>query len=280
MTTRTESKSVTLGAPVLSVAEFHDFQRMIYAEAGIHMTDSKRTLVAGRLAKRVKALSLRSYADYWHYLCQDPTEQQTAIDLLTTNETYFFREEKHFDFLQDQILPHHDPQQPMRIWSAACSSGEEPYTIAMVLAEGLGQQRRWEVLASDISNQVLDRARAGCYPLSRSKRIPQDLLKRYCLRGTGGAEGTLLVDSSLRARVSFAQINLNTTLPNIGTFDVIFLRNVMIYFNLETKQQIVSRLIRRLRPGGYFIVGHSESLNGFQNGLDTVSPSVYQAKPK
>ncbi|WP_404362963.1 CheR family methyltransferase [Marinobacter sp.] len=260
----------------LSEAEFSEFQRMIFAVAGIHMAASKRTMVAGRLAKRLRALQLRSYSEYWQCLRRDPLEKQTAVDLLTTNETYFFREARHFDFLRDTILPAHSRPQPFRVWSAACSSGEEPYTAAMVIAEVLGKTG-WEILASDISTQVLAQARAGRYPLARAEKISVELLKRYCLRGIGAAEGTFMMDPSIRSRVDFRQINLNIKLPEVGMFDVIFLRNVMIYFNTETKQQIVARLAARLRPGGYLIIGHSETLNGFQNGLKAIMPSVYRA---
>lgn len=277
MATDTQARPATAGS-ALSEAEFGEFQRMIFAVAGIHMAAGKRTMVAGRLAKRLKALQLASYGEYWQYLRRDPAEKQTAIDLLTTNETYFFREPRHFDFLRNTILPAHSRQQPFRLWSAACSSGEEAYTAAMVLSQVLGKTG-WEILGSDISTQVLAQARAGRYPMTRAEKIPQELLKHYCLRGVGAAEGTVMVEPSIRSRVDFRQINLNIKLPEVGPFDVIFLRNVMIYFSTETKQQIVARLVARLKPGGYLIIGHSETLNGFQNGLKAVMPSVYRAGP-
>ncbi|BES69087.1 protein-glutamate O-methyltransferase [Marinobacter nanhaiticus D15-8W] len=273
-----EIRAPGLASPLstMSEAEFREFQRMIFAEAGIHMPASKRVMVAGRLAKRLKVLGLGSYGEYSQYLRRDPAEKQIAVDLLTTNETYFFREPRHFDFLRDHILPGHTRHKPFRLWSAACSSGEEPYTAAMVLADGLGATG-WDILASDISTQVLDRARSGRYPMARAQKIPRDCLRRHCLKGIGEADGTFMVDSALRSRVNFQQINLNTRLPEVGMFDVIFLRNVMIYFNAETKKQIVARLQAQLKPGGYFIVGHSETLNGLQEGLQAVMPSVYRA---
>ncbi|MEQ5814263.1 protein-glutamate O-methyltransferase CheR [Marinobacter sp. NFXS11] len=265
------------GAPVLSEAEFRDFQQMILAVAGIHMPDSKQTMVAGRLSKRLKELCLASYSEYWNYLRCNAAEKQTAVDLLTTNETYFFREPRHFEFLRSRIVPECSRSQRFRLWSAACSSGEEAYTAAMVLSDSLGVSG-WEILASDISTQVLEKARSGRYPMARTDRIPSESLKRYCLKGVGEAAGTLMVDPPLRAKVDFRQINLNTRLPDIGAFDVIFLRNVMIYFNADTKQQIVARLQACLRPGGYLIIGHSETLNGFQNGLEAIMPSIYRKK--
>ena len=269
--------SAVNAAPVLSETEFREFQQMIYAVAGIHMPASKRTMVAGRLSKRLKALALVSYGEYWRFLKSNAAEKQTAVDLLTTNETYFFREPRHFEFLRDRILPECSRRQRFRLWSAACSSGEEAYTAAMVLSDALGANG-WEILASDISTQVLERARAGRYPMARTDRIPPDTLKRYCLKGIGEAAGTLMVDPHLRAKVDFRQINLNTRLPDVGLFDVIFLRNVMIYFNAETKQQIVARLQSCLRPGGYLIIGHSETLNGFQDGFEVVIPSIYRKR--
>lgn len=260
----------------MSEHEFLDFQKMIFGIAGIHMPDSKRTMVAGRLAKRLKALALSSYGQYWQYIRQDEAEKQTAVDLLTTNETYFFREPRHFEFLKEKILPACENGRKFRLWSAACSSGEEAYTAAMVSAEIFGT-RPWEILASDISTQVLKQASTGRYPMSRAEKIPTALLKRHCLRGTGVEEGSFIVAPELRKRVQFAQINLNIELPKTGLFDVIFLRNVMIYFNQDTKRQIVSRLRSQLQPGGYFIIGHSETLNGMQGDLQALMPSIYRA---
>jgi chemotaxis methyl-accepting protein methylase len=168
---------------------------------------------------------------------------------------------KHFDFLRQQVLPALGRGRPVRLWSAACSSGEEPYSLAMTLAESLGAGP-WELVASDISSRVLAQAGRGQYPLSRAEHIDTRLLHKYCLKGVGEQEGSFLVERRLRQRIRFMQINLNQRLPEIGDFDVIFLRNVMIYFDLDTKRQVVERILPRLRPGGYFIVSHSESLNG------------------
>jgi len=160
------------------------------------------------------------------------------------------------------------------VWSAASSSGEECYSIAMVLADCLGA-KNWDVVGSDISKRVLQRARAGHYPLERTRHIPPAYLKRFCLRGTGEQDGTLLVERSLRNRVSFTQVNLNADLPNLGLFDVIFLRNVMIYFNGDTKRQVVARVLAMLKPGGHFCIGHSESLNDINNSVQQLAPSIY-----
>lgn len=261
----------------LSDHEFSLFQRMMFDIAGISMAPSKKQLVSGRLAKRVKHYGLSSYGDYFRILerSDGEKERQIAIDLLTTNETYFFREPKHFDLLRDVIVPPLVGRQTIRIWSAACSSGEEPYSIAMTLAETLGVQP-WEIIASDICTRVLEKARSGHYAMERAEDIPPQLLTRYCLKGVGAEEGTFLVERSLRSRIQFMQINLNAALPQVGEFDVIFLRNVLIYFDLPTKRQVVPRLVEYLRPGGYFIVSHSESLHGVTETLQMVIPSVYR----
>ncbi|MBI5005495.1 MAG: SAM-dependent methyltransferase [Nitrosomonadales bacterium] len=267
----------TLSPPALSDQEFRQFQAMIYDIAGINLSDAKKPLVSGRLAKRVKQHGLKSYGDYFSILMrQDRREElQTAIDLLTTNETFFFREPRHFDFLRQQIPALRRAGKPFRIWSAASSSGEEPYTIAMVLADVLGEDA-WEVVGSDISTRVLEKARTGHYPMKRIDGIPRNYLSRFCLKGTGPQEGTILIDRNVRNRVAFMQVNLNESLPKLGEFDVIFLRNVMIYFDMETKQRVVERMLPLLRPGGYFIVSHSESLNGITDKLRVVTPSVYR----
>lgn len=260
----------------ISDKEFSQFKNLIYSIAGINLSPAKKPLVSGRLAKRLRERQLANYGDYFKLLSsgQEPNEIQMAVDLLTTNETYFFRESKHFDFLRQNILTQHKRGQPFRVWSAASSSGQEPYTIAMVLADCLGEQP-WEVLASDISTRVLERARTGHYPLEQARHIPKNYLNKYCLKGVGAQEGTFLVDRSLRSKVNFIQVNLNATLPKLGEFDLVFLRNVMIYFDEDTKRQVVRRIMGQLKSGGHLIIGHSESLNGIVNDLKSLMPSVY-----
>jgi chemotaxis protein methyltransferase CheR len=260
----------------LSDQEFRQFQRFIFEVAGITMSDAKKALVSGRLSKRLQVHGCDSYGDYFRVVKDGKSnELQLAIDLLTTNETYFFRAPKHFEFFRNTILPQLRLNRPVRIWSGASSSGEEPYTLAMVLDDVLNG-RPWEVFGSDISKRVLERAQSGHYVMERGRDIPASYLNRYCLKGVGANDGTFMVTRELRSRVTFAQINLNQTLPGVGEFDVIFLRNVMIYFNTETKQQVVARLLGSLRSGGYFIVSHSESLNGVNDTLQMVKPSIYR----
>ena len=257
--------------------EFMQFQRFIYDAAGIFMANGKQALVSGRLAKRLAHYQLDSYGDYLRLLESraQPAELQVAVDLLTTNETYFFREPKHFTLLRDLALDARDKGKALRVWSAASSSGEEPYSIAMVLADILGEAP-WEVLGTDISTRVLERARTGHYPMERATQMPDAYLRRFCLKGQGSETGTMLIERGLRQRVQFQHLNLNQPLPKLGSFDVIFLRNVMIYFNLETKRQVVARLLSQLRPGGYFLIGHSETLNDINDTLTVVAPSIYR----
>nr|WP_313405268.1 protein-glutamate O-methyltransferase CheR [Pseudomonas sp.] len=261
----------------LTDQEFGQFRRLLHEIAGIHLSDAKKPLVAGRLNKRLRSFAIASYGEYFKRLGKDAQELQICIDLLTTNETFFFREPKHFDFLRERLSrPGFVPKgRPLRIWSGACSSGEEPYTIALLLADVLGD-RPWEILASDISHRVLERARTGVYALEDRDDIPRNLVIKHCLRGVGENEGRMMITPALRQRIRFAQINLNAPIPDVGLFDTIFLRNVMIYFDAETKRRVVERLLRHLRPGGYFIISHSESLNGVNDTLEVIKPSIYR----
>lgn len=254
--------------------EFAQFQRFIYEKAGISLAAGKKALVSGRLAKRLQHWQVPSYGAYFKLLAsgEAQAEIQIAIDLLTTNETYFFREAKHYDHLRSHLS--RAGGGPFRVWSAASSTGEEAYSIAMVLSDCL-EGRAWEVVGTDISTRVLQRARSGHYSTARAQHIPPDYLRRYCLKGRGSQEGTLLINRAVRQHVQFVQANLNAPLPQLGMFDAIFLRNVLIYFNVETKRQVVGRVLELLKPGGHFYVGHSESLNGLCDGVRAVGVAVY-----
>lgn len=261
----------------ISDAEFNKFKNWIYKAAGINLSDHKKALVMGRLAPRMRHYKLEKYDDYFNLLTSttETVELQIAVDLLTTNETYFFREPKHFDFLRDEILSKHSPGRQMRIWSAASSTGEEPYSLAMTMKESLGDGP-WEIIASDLSSRVLERARSGHYSMERARHIPKQYLHKYCLKGVKEHADTFLVDESLRRRVKFMQINLNEPLPQIGEFDVIVIRNVMIYFDLATKRRVIDRLIPLLKQGGYLLIGHSESLNGISDKVQSLRPAIYR----
>ncbi|MDO8319947.1 protein-glutamate O-methyltransferase CheR [Rhodoferax sp.] len=261
----------------ISDAEFSRFQRFIFEAAGISMADAKKALVSGRLSRRLAHHGLDSFGAYFQLLAsgKHPDEVQMAVDLLTTNETYFFREMKHFEFLRSQALAARSRPQPFRLWSAASSSGEEAYSMAMVLADCM-QTTPWEIVGTDISTRVIEGARRALYSMERGRHIPPDYLRRFCRKGTGQFDGHLLIDRSLRSKVSFRPLNLNNTLPEQGQFDIVFLRNVMIYFNNETKRQVVARVISTIKPGGYFCVGHSESLNDITTAVQMVAPAIYR----
>ena len=264
------------GAPIAD-GEFQAIRAWLRDVTGISLSSEKKALVMGRLAPRLRHHALSSYGAYFEMLRggAHPDETQIAIDRLTTNETHFFREPKHFDFLRERIVPGHPAARMLRVWSAASSSGEEPYSIAMTLAASR-PAAPWEVVASDLSTRVLERARTGHYSMTSAKTIPRSYLRDYCLKGVGRQEGTFLVEPRLRSHVQFAQINLVGVLPRIGEFDVIFLRNVLIYFDQSTKLLVLARVQSHLRSGGYLFVGHSESLAGACDALTGLQPSIYR----
>ncbi|NJD06332.1 MAG: protein-glutamate O-methyltransferase CheR [Methylococcaceae bacterium] len=266
-----------LAAPTLSKQEFAQIRDLIFRIAGISMGQAKMHLVSGRLAKRLRHYGISSFGEYFRFITAsgNEAELQTAVDLLTTNETHFFREPKHFSFLRDQVLLNRRRGRAIRIWSAASSTGEEPYSIAMLLADCLGDEP-WEVVASDISTRVLEQASSGVYSMARARELPRDYLNRFCLKGVGSNEGRFLIAKNLRSKVTFLQVNLNEAFPALGEFDVIFLRNVMIYFEQQTKQRIVHRMLPLLTGNSYLFIGHSETLNGVTDAYRAVQPAIYQ----
>lgn len=256
--------------------EFALFQAMIRDNLGIHLPPHKITLLNNRLSKRLIARQCATYSEYFRLLSRpnERTEKQLALDLITTNETYFFREQKHFDFLRNDIIARHPRYQPMNVWSAACSSGQEPYSLAMVLDDcGLSN---WHVMASDISYRVLEKAMKGIYPEAELEKIPADYISRYCKKGTGQYAGFMRIAPQLRSRISFQKVNLNAPFDSERTYDLIVLRNVMIYFESHTQAMLVKRLKKKLRPGGYLFVGHSESLHGLESGFEMIRPAIYR----
>jgi len=265
--------------PIIAISdrEFAQVRTLAFELAGISIGASKKTLVVGRLGRRLLHHRLRSFADYLSLLKKDKsgTERQIALDLLTTNETYFFREPKHFDFLRREVLPRASFAQEFRVWSAAASSGEEAYSVAMLLA-ATRPSTPWNVLGTDVSSRVLETARRATYDLSRAQHIPKEYLRRFCLQGHGPQAGKLKMARSVRERVRFEHANLNEPLANFGRFDVILLRNVLIYFDAPTKQRVIRHLLPALKPGGYFIIGHCDALAGVEHSLVPVIPSIYR----
>ena len=254
------------------------FQQLFKHHIGLYLPFSKKALLCSRLSRRLGELGLNDLREYYALISapQEERERQRAIDLITTNETYFFREQKHFDALRDDILPEMSSRQELKIWSAASSTGEEAYSIAMLL-DDCRAHHPWSIYASDISQRVLTFARRALYPMVRGEHISKSYLSRYCLCGTGEYEGHFLINQRLRKRVSFEQRNLlNLPTDMDAKFDIVFLRNVIIYFDFPTKVEVIQSVIRKIRPGGWLIVGHSESLHGMPLDLEMYAPSVYR----
>lgn len=259
-------------------AEFERFRQLIQSTLGIQLVDQKRPMLCSRLQKRLDATGCRNYTQYFKLVtsAEGRGELQKTLDLMTTNETYFWREPAPLEWLARDVFPKFSRHRPPRIWSAASSSGEEPYTVAMLMAEHFGLGRHWQVLASDISERILQMAQRGLYVQERCNRLPKPLLHKYCLKGTAEYSGKVLVDRALRAQVTFARINLVQPLPDIGMFDVILLRNVMIYFDQPTKLRVVNGMLEKLVPGGLLLSGNSESLQSMGLPLRVVHPTVYR----
>jgi len=270
----------------LRLRELKQLRELIYAEAGIHLPDSKRSLVESRLARRLRALGLRSYEDYCAVVMANENEAERVhmLDCITTNETHFFREAKHFEFLERVAFPRWaeaadagQRHKRLRMWSAACSTGEEPFTLAMCSATAFPPDSGWllDILGSDISTRVLARAQDATWPIDKAKEIPDRHLRRFMLRGFGDREGELRAGPELRRIVRFARINLRATPYTVGQLDAIFCRNVLIYFDAESRAQVIDALVDRLSPTGYLIVGHSESLHNVSRRVSLVAPGVY-----
>jgi chemotaxis protein methyltransferase CheR len=260
---------------MLSQQSFAAVTDMFHRISGIRLTEAKLPLVAGRLQKLAQQRGVSNLDDYVSHLMRgdDVDELAKVVDKLTTNETYFFREPAHFDFLANWVRTR-TPGSRLRVWSGASSSGEEAYSIAMLLAECLGLDG-WEIVGTDLSSAMVESARTGLYPVERAQKVPMAYLKRWCLRGQGDYEGQLLVAKELRARVRFEQANLTHDLPDIGQFDVIFLRNVLIYFDNPGKLAIVRRVLTHLKPGGVLMSGHAESIANLGLPIRTLVSAVY-----
>lgn len=260
---------------------------LIYKETRINLGDSKRELVSARLGKRLRANNLGSYTEYCKMLQSRPDsgELYHLIDAISTNHTFFFREINHFNFLNSTILPSFSNgtlgarSKDLKIWSCACSTGEEPYSLAISLEEYLGQMpgSDWQIQCSDISNRVLDFAQKGIYDSDRLKNVKQEWLKRYFQKGEKQMDGYFRVRPEIAKKIKFQRINLFApSYPWNEKFHVIFCRNVMIYFDRETQQELVRRLSQHLVPGGYLLIGHAESLAGIKHPYQSIKPAIYQ----
>lgn len=265
--------------------EFERISRLVYEICGIDLHSGKKELVKARLGRRLRGRSFRSFSDYYrHVTAAEGREELVAmIDSLSTNLTSFFREDRHFAKLQTiapsllASLRGNGRPPRLRIWSAGCSTGEEPYTIAMVLMETLPPAAaELKITATDISTRVLEKAVAGVYDEERVRNVPPDLLRKYFLKGQGEWKGFYRIKDHLKGVIAFSRRNLKETFPAGDPFDVIFCRNVMIYFDREMQTSLVNGFFGTLREGGYLFIGHSESLTGITHRFKYIEPSVYR----
>jgi chemotaxis protein methyltransferase CheR len=269
--------------PVLGDAEFDFIRHVIGENAGIVLGPNKRQLVQGRLARRLRELGLPSYEAYCAHVRESgPEELVDLINALTTNVTAFFRENHHFQALAEYMIPEalkrNQNSRRLRVWSAGCSSGEEPYCLAMVLTEILPAGLRWDakILATDIDSEVIAFAQRGVYPADRLSAVPQERLRRCFRKGIGANAGHALVQPDIARLITFKTLNLLNNWPMSGPFDVIFCRNVMIYFDQPTREKIVSRFASLLAPGGYLCLGHSESIHAGTAPFRLVGKTIYR----
>jgi chemotaxis protein methyltransferase CheR len=266
----------------LTASEFGSIASLAREEFGLELGKGKEQLVASRLGKLMRQLGFTAFNDYYRHVQGDRTGGALVelIDVLTTNHTSFFREQAHFDFLVRRVFTEYKGSGPMRIWSAASSTGEEPFTIALTSREHLGAQNPAlpRILATDISTRVLDTARKGMYKSERFQGGIAPWLRKHLLQGEGRWDGWYRMRPEILSMVDFRRVNLIEPLPDTGRFTVIFCRNVMIYFSRETQEHVVKQLSERLEPGGYLFVGHSESLTGIQHNLQQVQPAVYRKR--
>lgn len=267
----------------LTEADFRRLARFIESELGIRMPDTKRIMLESRLQKRIRHFRMSGFKEYVDFVFSDEgreSELINMIDAVTTNKTDFFREADHFDYLLERILPawRGSGRGTMAFWSAGCSTGEEPYTLAMVLEEyrSLNPPFDYSIFASDLSTKVLDSAMAAIYDEEKIEPVPASYKKKYLLRSKDKTQAQVRVKAELRAKVSFARINfMDDSYPIEGLFDVVFCRNVIIYFERKIQELILGRICRHIRPGGWLILGHSETLTGMNLPLKGVAPTIY-----
>lgn len=269
--------TVIEATPALTDRELDRIIALVHARSGITLHRGKRELVVARLQKRLRTLGHRSFGEYITHAEQDPSGQEivTLLDAIATNHTQFFREASHFDFIIERIVPSVKRGATLKLWSAPCSTGEEVYTMAMSM-QMRAPQVPYSILGSDISTKALAAARAGVYKLAAVQAMPRETLRRFFEKGLGEQDGLARVNRELRRGLTFRHLNL-LEIDDLGErFDVIFCRNVMIYFDKQVQQRVVSMLERHLAPGGHLFISHSESLNGLTHGLTWAGPATYQ----
>ena len=271
----------------ISDREFILYRKLIYSKAGIWLSPTKKAFLEARLSRRLRELGMDSFQAYYQYVTQNPdgSELEQLLDRVSTNETHFFREPRQFEFLEQQIFPDWKAQgdsglrpRRIRVWSAGCSTGEEPYSLAMILLDHFPRGSRWEIeiIATDLSSRVLKSAQKAVWSIVKAKEIPQSYLKRFMLKGTGSQQAYMKAGTEIQAIIRFQQLNLNDDHYAVPEpFDLIFCRNVLIYFDAASRARVVYRLVNRLAPGGFLLVGHAESLNGVSDRIRHVRPTIY-----
>jgi chemotaxis protein methyltransferase CheR len=261
---------------------FIKFKELIYQEAGIKLTDLKKALIQARLSKRLRFLGIPSYRDYYRYLIDNYNDEKIEfINAITTNKTEFFREGKHFEFMRDFCLPEFDSRgkKTIKIWSAGCSTGEEAYSIAITLREyyPAGKSPEIKILATDIDTNVLEKAFTGVYTLEQVKDIDVSVMKKYFLRGTGDNEGLFRVKDEIRNMILFRRLNLlDDAYPMKGKFDIMFCRNVIIYFDRPTQKDLFEKFSHYLDDDGYLFIGHSENLTSVSTRFTLQGHTIYR----
>jgi chemotaxis protein methyltransferase CheR len=269
----------------LSDKDFQIFSKYIYSEYGIKMPPIKKIMLQGRLLKRIRELKMNSYTEYKDYFFSKEGQEKELLHFLnvvTTNKTDFFREPIHFAYLNDEVLPEFmlkNSHQPIKVWSAGCSSGEEPYTISIVLNEFARTYPafRFEITGSDISTQMLEKASKGIYQASKIDMVPLEIKKRYFLKSKDILNKTVRVHPLLQQHIHLSYLNLMDNYYGMNdNYDVIFCRNVLIYFDRATQEKVITRLCSHLKPGGYFFIGHSESLSGMDVPLRHIKPTIFR----
>jgi chemotaxis protein methyltransferase CheR len=269
--------------PELKARDFTLIRDLAYQKFGLDLRNGKERLVSSRLSKHIRAGGFSSFDQYFRHVSNDRTGEAliAMIDSLTTNHTSFLREQQHFQFLTETVLPAYLDRPRMEIWCAASSTGEEPYSILLSLRNAIGDHVTPDVRiqASDISTRVLAIARKGIYSSERLAGLPPDWLRRFFLRGEGQSQGLYRVKPELISKIEFVRVNLMDPFPDAAQYQVIFCRNVMIYFDQKTQEDVVNRLASCIEPGGYLFVGHAESLTGIRHGLQYVKPAVYRKPP-
>ncbi len=273
----------------LSSQEFNKLSNFIYTSYGIKMPLEKKTMLESRLQKRLRALSITSFTEYCNFVFSPSGQKEEVIhmiDVVTTNKTDFFRESAHFDFMNQVALPEFlentKGRKPLKIWSAGCSSGEEAYTISMVINEFnayTGNTLDYSILGTDISSQILNKASTAIYGEDRIATIPLNLKKKYFLKSKNAEEKMVKIIPELRKKVSFKRLNfMDDVYPIEGGFDIVFCRNVLIYFNKNIQEKVINNLCSKLKPGGIFFLGHSESITDMQLPLQQLRPTIFRRK--